>query len=94
VDTILEGVAEGGMDPSTVRVYDGEAEALEAELVGSGAASSSDGRADAPRVVILFCHEQRDAVFALLQRLGARQVDVTTEGMAELSPRLADQRRS
>ena len=94
VDTILEGVAEGGMDPSTVRVYDGEAEALEAELVGSGAASSSDGRADAPRVVILFCHEQRDAVFALLQRLGARQVDVTTDGMAELSPRLADQRRS
>ncbi len=94
VDTILEGVAEGGMDPSTVKVYDGEAEALEAELVGSGAASSSDGRADAPRVVILFCHEQRDAVFALLQRLGARQVDVTTEGMAELSPRLADQRRA
>ena len=94
MDTILEGVAEGGMDPSTVKVYDGEAEALEAELVGSGAASSSDGRADAPRVVILFCHEQRDAVFALLQRLGARQVDVTSEGLAELSPRFADQRRS
>ena len=94
VGTILEGVAEGGMDPSTVKVYDGEAEALEAELVGSGAASSSDGRADAPRVVILFCHEQRDAVFALLQRLGARQVDVTSEGLAELSPRFADQRRA
>jgi cyanophycin synthetase len=93
VDTILEGVAEGGMDPSTVRVYDGEAAALEGELVGSGAAASSDGRADAPRVVILFCHEQRDAVFSLLERLGARQVDVTTEGLAELSPRLADQRR-
>jgi hypothetical protein len=44
--------------------------------------------------VILFCHEQRDAVFALLQRLGARQVDVTSEGLAELSPRFADQRRA
>ena len=94
IDTILAGVAEGGMDPATVRVYDGEAAALEGELVGSGAASSSDGRADAPRVVILFCHEQRDEIFALLQRLGARQVEVTPEGLAELSPRLADQRRA
>jgi len=76
-----------------VRIYDGEAAALEGELIGSGAAGSSDGRADAPRVVILFCHEQRDAVFGLLQRLGARQVEVTPEGMASLSPRLADQRR-
>ena len=43
--------------------------------------------------MILFCHAQRDAVFTLLGRLGARQVDVTTDGIAELSPRLADQRR-
>jgi cyanophycin synthetase len=94
VDTILEGVAEGGGDPSRVRIYEGEAVALEGELVGSGAASSSAGRPDAPRVVILFCHEQRDDVFALLARLGARQLDVSGDGLAALSPRLADQRRS
>jgi cyanophycin synthetase len=93
VTTILEGVAEGGVDPSSVRVYDSEVAALEGELAGSGAASSSNGRADAPRVVILFCHEQRDGVFALLERLGARQVDLTGEGLAALSPRLGDRRR-
>ncbi|MEO5964919.1 MAG: Mur ligase family protein, partial [Candidatus Limnocylindrales bacterium] len=91
VATILEGVADGGVDPSTVPVYEGEAEALEAELVGAGGASAADGRPDSPRVVILFCHSERNEVFALLERLGARQVDAAA--MAELSPRLADQRR-
>jgi hypothetical protein len=93
VTTILDGVAEGGVDPSSVRVYDSEVAALEGELAGTGAATSSNGRAYAPRVVILFCHEQRDGVFALLERLGARQVDLTGEGLAALSPRLGDRRR-
>jgi cyanophycin synthetase len=93
VRTILDGVAEGGVNPSSVRVYDSEVAALEGELTGSGAASSSNGRADAPRVVILFCHEQREDVFALLERLGAKQVDLTGEGLAALSPRLGDKRR-
>ena len=52
----------------------------------------ADGRADAPRVIVLFCHEERDAVFALLERLGARGVDVATE-MGALAPRLADRNR-
>jgi Mur ligase family, glutamate ligase domain len=94
IDTILDGVVEGGKDPATVPIYDGEAVALEAELTGSGAAGANGGRADGPRVVILFCHAEREAVFALLERLGARQVDATSEGMAQLSPRLADRRRA
>ncbi|HEY3335977.1 MAG TPA: Mur ligase family protein [Candidatus Limnocylindrales bacterium] len=93
IDTILDGVAEGGMDPAKVSIYDGEAVALEAELVGSSGAGANGGRADGPRVVVLFCHAEREAVFALLDRLGARQVDATTDGIAELSPQLADQRR-
>jgi hypothetical protein len=44
-------------------------------------------------VVVLFCHAERDDVFALLARLGARQVDAA-DGMRDLSPRLADQRRT
>ena len=43
---------------------------------GSSGAASTNGRADAPRVVVLFCHAEREDVFALLERLGARQVDV------------------
>ena len=67
--------------------------ALEAELSGSSGAASTNGRADAPRVVVLFCHAEREDVFALLERLGARQVDAA-DGLRDLSPRLADQRRS
>jgi cyanophycin synthetase len=92
VALLLEGLRAGGMDPALVPVYEGEARALEAELAGSGAASAGEGRADAPRVVVLFCHEERDQVSALLERLGARQVDVA-HGLQEIAPELADQRR-
>ncbi len=92
VDQIRAGIAAGGMDPVSVPVYAGEAEALERELGRSGAAASDDGRADGARVVVLFCHAERDAVFDLLERLGARQVDVAT-GLHQLAPRLADRHR-
>jgi cyanophycin synthetase len=91
VRLMLEGVEAAGVDPATVPVYGGEAEALEAELVGSGGAAGANGRADAPRVVILFCHAERDEVFALLDRLGAGQM--APDDIAALSPRLADRRR-
>lgn len=82
VDTLVAGVAEGGLDPSAVPVYEGEERALEAELTGVGAAAG-EGRPDAPRVVVLFCHAEREAVFALLARLGARRVDAVA-GLDEL----------
>jgi cyanophycin synthetase len=72
VRVLRDGIAEGGMDASAVPVYETEPEALEAELVGAGAAAAGDGRPDAPRILVLFCHEARDEVFALLDRLGAR----------------------
>ena len=93
VGLLRAGIAEGGVDAETVPVYTGEARALESELAGSGAsAASPGGMADAPRVVVLFCHEERDEVFALLERLGARPIDVATE-LPALSPRLGDRAR-
>jgi hypothetical protein len=76
VRVLREGVADGGMDPAGLPVYASETAALEAELAGAGALESGIPT-DRPRVVVLFCHEQRDEVFALLDRLGARPVDAT-----------------
>jgi cyanophycin synthetase len=64
-----EGLAQGGLDPALIPVHETEADALEAELTGPEAAAGT------PRVVVLFCHQDRDEVFALLERLGARSVD-------------------
>jgi hypothetical protein len=75
-----------------VPVYDSETAALEAELSGAAALAAGVGRPDAPRVVVLFCHEDRDGVFALLDRLGARPLDPATD-LRDLAPRLADRRR-
>jgi len=72
VRALRVGIAEGGIDASAVPVYETEPQALEAELVGAGAAAAGDPRPDSPRVLVLFCHEARDEVFALLERLGAR----------------------
>ena len=38
------------------------------------------------------CHEERDQVFALLDELGARAIDVSAE-LTELLPRLQDRPR-
>jgi cyanophycin synthetase len=78
VAVLLEGLAEGGVDPATVPIHETEAQALESELAGRGAAAAAaaaGGDVDAPRVVVLFCHQDRDEVFALLARLGARSGD-------------------
>jgi hypothetical protein len=43
-------------------------------------------------VIVLMCHEEREAVFALLDKLGARPIDVATE-LTELLPRLQERPR-
>ena len=79
-----------------VPVYRSETAALRAELngaAGAGAAASGHGRgSDAPRVIVLMCHEERDAVFELLASLGARPVDVASE-LTSIIPRLQDRPR-
>jgi hypothetical protein len=90
---LLAGVVAGGVDAADVPVYDGETQALQAELNGSAGAGAHGGRSDAARVVVLMCHEDREGVFDLLKRLGARPVDVGTE-LGELIPRLQGRPRS
>jgi len=91
VGELLAGVTAGGGTANEVPVYDSETIALKAELNGSsGNALGRD--ADAPRVIVLMCHEDRDGVFQLLDDLGARPLDVTSE-LTKLVPRLQDRPR-
>jgi hypothetical protein len=65
VELLRDGVASAGGDAAALPVHRDEVTALEAELTDTAAAEH-------PRVVVLFCHEQRPEVFALLERLGAK----------------------
>ena len=87
VGELLVGVVAGGVSADEVPIYDTETEALQAELNGAAGAGAHGGRPDTARVVVLMCHEDREGVFELLDRLGARPVDVATE-LTELVPRL------
>ena len=75
-------------------VYESETVALHAELNGAASAEAarSGARPDTARIVVLMCHEEREAVFALLAKLGARPVDLGSE-LTELIPRLQDRPR-
>jgi cyanophycin synthetase len=87
VGELLAGVKDGGGVVADVPVYERETAALRAELM-----VGSNGRVDAPRVIVLMCHEERDEVFALLADLGARPVDVAAE-LTTLVPRLQERPR-
>jgi cyanophycin synthetase len=93
VGELMVGVVAGGLTAEDVPIYDSETAALQAELNGAAGAGAHGGRSNAPRVIVLMCHEDRDGVFALLRRLGARPVDVATE-LTELVPRLQGRPRS
>jgi cyanophycin synthetase len=83
IGEIQAGIRAGGRSPADVPVYESETAALRAEL------ASGDGR---PRVVVLMCHEEREAVFALLEKLGAKPIDVASE-LTTLVPRLQERPR-
>ena len=93
VGELMVGIVAGGVPADAVPIYDSETEALQAELNGAAGAGAHGGRSDAPRVIVLMCHEDRDGVFDLLASLGARPVDVATE-LGELVPRLQGRPRS
>jgi cyanophycin synthetase len=86
VGELLAGIRAAGMAAADVPIYETESAALRAELNGA-AAGASGGRPDAARVIILMCHEERDAVLELLKQVGARPVDIASE-LTELIPRL------
>jgi cyanophycin synthetase len=74
-----------------IPVYESETAALRAEL--NGAAGAAEGsRHDAPRVVVLLCHEDRPGVFALLADLGFRPVESLAD-LLSLAPRLEERPR-
>jgi cyanophycin synthetase len=83
VGELLAGVTEAGASTSEVPIYESETAALRAELADSGGP---------PRVVLLLCHEEREEVFQLLESLGARPIDVSTE-LTALVPRLQERPR-
>ncbi|HEV7810318.1 MAG TPA: Mur ligase family protein, partial [Candidatus Limnocylindrales bacterium] len=83
VGEILAGVASADRSTADVTVYESETAALRGEL----ARSDGGARPDAPRVIVLMCHEEREEVFGLLAELGARPIDVTAE-LTTLIPRL------
>ena len=87
VGELMAGVVAAGVDARDVPIYGSETEALGSELKGVAGAGPGGGRPDAPRVIVLMCHEDRDGVFELLKGLGARPVDVGSE-LTELIPRL------
>lgn len=74
-----------------IPVYESETAALKAELNGAGAAAAGT-RPDAPRIVVLLCHEDRDGVFGLLDRLGFRPLDSAAD-LLSVAPRLEDRPR-
>ena len=91
VGELLVGVKAGGGATADVPVYPSETAALRAEL--NGAAGHGHGRgADAPRVIVLMCHEEREEVFELLAKMGARPVDVASE-LTTIVPRLQERPR-
>jgi cyanophycin synthetase len=87
VGELMAGVVAGGGSATDVPIYDSETQALQAELNGAAGAGANGGRPDAARVIVLMCHEDREGVFELLERLGARPVDVTSE-LTKLVPRM------
>lgn len=94
VGELLAGVSAAGIPTGDVPVYPSETAALRAELNGAAGAAASSGRSDAPRVIVLMCHEERQEVLELLASLGARPVDIASE-LTSLIPRLqARPRRS
>ncbi len=84
IGELLAGVTAGGGAVGDVTVYESETAALRAELNGRGP--------DAPRVIVLMCHEDREGVFQLLTDLGARPIDVESE-LTRLVPRLQERPR-
>jgi hypothetical protein len=79
----MAGIRAAGVSTADVPVYESETAALRAEL------ADASGR---PRIIVLLCHEERDEVFALLDSLGAKPIDVTTE-LTSLIPRLQERPR-
>ena len=79
IGELREGIRAGGMNPSSAPVYELELDGLIGELTTAGRmAATEDGT---PRVVMLMCHAERDAVARYLADEGFIEVhDIGTLG--------------
>jgi cyanophycin synthetase len=89
VGELLAGIKAGGGSAEHVPVYSNETEALQAELA---VGAPGNGRPDSPRVIMIMCQADREGVYELLARLGARPIDVGSE-LTSLVPRLQSRPR-
>jgi cyanophycin synthetase len=85
IGELMEGITAGGKRRDEVKVYESETAALRAEANGNGPAGS-------PTIVVLFVHEDRPGVMALLPELGFRPIESPGE-LEKLVPRLEDRPR-
>jgi cyanophycin synthetase len=76
VGLLRAGLDEGGLDGAAAPLHETETGALAAVL----------DEPDPTGVVVLFCHEERDAVFALLRARGATQLDLAANRQPAASP--------
>jgi cyanophycin synthetase len=82
IGEIRAGAMEGGWH-GEIPVYESELEAMTGELdrteSGAGRTSAADSLARAParspEIIVLLCHEQRDAVFALCKARGLQPIE-------------------
>jgi len=81
------GLAEVGIDPRDVPIYESERAALAAVLAAGNGHGGWSGSSLGGAVVAIMCHEDREGVEALLAGLGARPVDPLVD-LPELMPRL------
>ena len=71
VGELRAGIAEGGLDPRIVPLYETETAAVRGELTDSARVAASDR----PGVLVLMCHAERDEVRDLLTELGFSPLD-------------------
>jgi cyanophycin synthetase len=88
IGELLAGVRAARFPTSDIPVYETETEALGAELAHGGTPVEGPSGGVA-RVVVLMCHEEREEVFRLLERMGAKPLDLATDLSELLSNRPA-----
>jgi cyanophycin synthetase len=92
VGELLAGVTSAGVAAQDVPIYPSETAALRTELAGGDAVLPPGARPTDQRVIVLMCHEERAAVYRLIEELGGRPVDVASE-LTALVPRLQERPR-
>jgi cyanophycin synthetase len=74
IGEIRAGAHDGGWQDE-IPVFESELAALTNELDRAGGGAAAGAEKHAPEVIVLLCHEQRDAVFALCRARGLQPIE-------------------